>query len=139
MKEEYIDAFRGIIVDTQTTSGYELPVDLEAYIVLLLASHVEKTEFLPKDSFAETYLSLKNKHTAKELGDTCLFVSGVFPEYGSKHGLSRRYYIDIGTSSYSIVAGKISGELFSQLSTHFNFLSDFINVACNSKKIKSIF
>jgi len=127
MQDAYTSAFYGVVKDTQKQTGYELPHYLEAYIVLLLASYVDKPYFEPKDSFAETFLNLTN---AKELGDTCLFVSGVFPSYGNRKGLSRKYYKDIGQSSYA----SMHGEIFISLATHFDFLSDFIEVTVNSSK-----
>ena len=72
MKDQYIQAFYDIVCETKGTHGYELPVELESYIVFLLASHIDKPDFLPQDSFAESLLKLKEPFTlnAKELGDT---------------------------------------------------------------------
>ena len=139
MKDEYIYAFRGVVQDTQNNTGFDLPEHVEAYIVMLLADHVEKLDFLPRNSFAETFLQLKpGDRTAKELGDTCLFVSSVFPEYGSKHGINRRFYQDIGSTSYDLVSQQMNEELFKILSKHFVFLSHFIEHSCNNKDIKDL-
>ena len=137
MKDEYRVAFYDIVKETQASSGYELPEHLEAYVVMLLSHFVERPDYLPEDSFAETYLRLRRPAgmTAKELGDTCLFVTGVFPTYGSKHGINRRYYQNIGIGSYEMVAEVMNTDLFSQLATHFTFLSDFIEVTVNSPKL----
>ena len=135
MKDEYVDAFRGVVQDTQNSTGYNLPEHVEAYIVMLLADHVEKVDFLPSSSFAETFLKLKSgDREAKELGDTCLFVSGVYPKYGNKHGINRRYYQDIGSTSYDIVSLQMNNELFSTLSKNFVFLSSFIHHSVDSSK-----
>ena len=64
-----------------------------------------------------------------------MFVAGVFPTIGERKGLKRRYYQDIGSTSYGIVAEVQNPELFSTLATHFNFLSDFIEVTVNSSKL----
>ena len=134
MKDAYVDAFRGVVKETSYTEGYELPEPIEAYVVMLLAQNMDRPDFLPKHSFAEAYLKLRRPAdlSAKELGDACLFVSGVFPHYGTRKGMNRRYYQDIGISSYDMVAETMNGELFSQLSIHFNFLSDFITVVTHS-------
>ena len=80
--DEYFNAFYGIVKETQDSSGYTLPVDLESYIVMLLSHHVDKVHWLPKKSFAELYLTLpKERLPAKELGDTCLFLTGGFAQY----------------------------------------------------------
>jgi hypothetical protein len=136
MKDAYRVAFYDVVKETQSKTGYNLPENLEAYVVMLLAHFVERPDYLPNDSFAESYLQLKRPAgmTAKELGDTCLFVTGVFPTYGSKHGLKRRYFQDIGIGSYEMVAEVMHPDLFSQLAIHFHFLSDFIEVTVNSAK-----
>ncbi|SVB17550.1 uncharacterized protein METZ01_LOCUS170404 [marine metagenome] len=136
--DEYFSAFHSIVRETQEKIGYTLPVDLESYIIMLLSHHLDRPDFLPERSFAEAYfkVSRRRKTNAKELGDTCLFLTGVFPTYGRRRGISRRYYQHIGSSSYSIVAESSSGELFIQLATHFKFLSNFIEVSIRNPKHK---
>jgi hypothetical protein len=46
----------------------------------------------------------------------------------------RRYYQDIGASSYVVAGELLPGDLFEQLSTHFIFLSDFIELTIHSSK-----
>jgi hypothetical protein len=136
MKDAYRVAFYDVIKETQITTGYDLPEELEAYVVMLLAHFIDRHDYLPERSFAESYLKLRRPAdlSAKELGDTCLFVTGVFPTYGRKHGLNRRYYQDIGIGSYEMVAEVMHPSLFTQLATHFHFLSDFIEITTNSAK-----
>jgi hypothetical protein len=136
MKDAYRIAFFDLVKETQAKTGYDLPEHLEAYVVMLLAHFVERPDYLPESSFAEAYLRLTRPadFSAKELGDTCLFVTGVFPSYGSKYGIKRHYYRDIGIGSYEMVAEVMNKELFTQLATHFTFLSDFIEVATHSPK-----
>lgn len=137
MKDVYVNAFLGVVKETQDKTGYDLPEHIEAYVVMLLAQNIDRPEFLPEKSFAEAYLKLRKpaNHSAKELGDACLFVSGVFPTYGSKHGLSRKYFQDIGSTSYEMVAEVMHRELFTQLAHHFHFLSDFIEVTVSLPKL----
>ena len=134
MKDAYTDAFFSIVRETQETTGYELPVHLEHYVVMILAIHIDKPNWHPEHSFAEAMLKIKNRTSAKELGDTCLFVTGVFPTYGSNKGLPRSYFQNIGKTSYS----QVTGELFSDLSLHFDFLSDFIDISLHSNKWSSL-
>lgn len=141
MKDEYTTAFYEIVRETKEKHGYDLPVELESYVVLLLAKHMDRPDFLPESTFAEAYLKLERPYTqtAKELGDTCLFVTGVFPTYGKRQGLSVRYYSNIGKSSYSMASEYLNVDLFERLSIHFDFLRDFIDISINSKKSPSIF
>lgn len=132
MKDEYATVFYDLVQETQSTTGYELPVELEAYIVMLLADKLDKPDFLPQTTFAQEFLKLKKpyRHTAKELGDCCLFVTGVFPEYG----ISMRYYSDIGKSSYTLVQGGLNIELFELLATRFDFIREFITLTVGKSK-----
>ena len=133
MTDAYTTALFDVVKETSATRGYDLPEPIEAYVVMLLANFVDKPDFLP-DTFGPTFMQLKTSDQAKELADTCLFVAGVFPTLGERKGISRRYYQDIGSSSYEMVAGVRHPELFNTLATHFNFLSEFIEVTIHSSK-----
>ena len=134
MKDEYTSAFYDVVREAQHTTGFDLPTEIEAYVVMLLADKIDKPNFLPATSFAEEFLKLKNpyRHTAKELGDTCLFVTSVFPEYG----IGVRYYSDIGISSYTLVQQGLNAELFKTLADRFDFLRDFITISLKDSPIK---
>ena len=128
MKDFYQSAFYGVVKETQESSGYTLPVDIESYVVMLLADHLDKPNFLPETTFAESYLRLKNSRDAKALGDSCLFVTGVFPDYG----IDQEYYIGIGQSSYHSITNGMNKDLFNDLSKHFKFLRYFIELTTSS-------
>jgi hypothetical protein len=133
MNDTYTSALFDVVKETSATSGYDLPEPIEAYIVMLLASYVDKPNFLP-ETFGMSLMQLKTSSEAKQLADTCLFVAGVFPNMGERKGLKRRYYQDIGSTSYEMVAEVQHPELFNTLATHFNFLSEFIEVTVHSSK-----
>jgi len=139
MRDEYFVPMNEIVINTQTETGYELPEDVTIYVGALLSSYIDKPNFLPENSFAEAFSKLERKNItqAKELGDTCLFLSGVFPKYGRRYGLNKRYYREIGSSSYDIASMRMSHEVFSLLSTHFDFVADFITL-CTHNKNKTI-
>lgn len=130
MQDCYTSVFFSIVKETQDKHGYDLPFDIEVYVTMLLASYVDKPNFLPKNTFAESYLKLQYPYgsKAKTLGDICLFTTGVFPEYGSAKGLSNDYFVNIGQSSYDLARDLLNDELFLDLRNHFVFLKDFITV-----------
>ena len=131
MKDEYTSAFFDIVKEASETTGYQLPLEIESYVVMLLASFIDKPSFLPQKTFAQCYLTLQeqNKYDAKTLGDTCLFVRGVFPNYGKRYGIRKSYYTKIGRTSYETVSEVLHPELFGQLAKHFDFLGDFIGMS----------
>jgi len=130
MKDAYVNAFRGVVKEAQADTGLELPESVECYVVMLLANNMDRPDFLPESTIAEAYLKLEHpsRYSAKELGDTCLFISGVFPNYKRRHGLNRNYYNQIGASSYDIASQYINPELFGLLSKQFDFVAEFIEI-----------
>ena len=136
MKDAYTSAFYDAVKETQEKTGYELPEHLEAYVVMLLASFVEKPDYLPEKSFAETYLILIQKRSPniKALGDTCLFVTGVFPQYKNRYGLDIDYFSSIGSNSYLQVSEIMHPDLFVELGNKFSYIRDFISLTVNPTK-----
>ena len=55
MKDEYTTAFYDIVKEASKTTGYQLPLEIEAYVVMLLADKIDKPNFLPETSFAEWF------------------------------------------------------------------------------------
>lgn len=141
MNQAYYSAFYDLVKETSVDTGYQLPDYLESYIVMLLAFYVERSHFLPESTFAECYLKLspKNGESAKHLGDTCLFLTGVFPGYGKRFGMKKSYYQDIGSGSYMMAASTFNGELFFELANHFNYLSDFIEQTIHRNRLSAGF
>jgi len=127
MDDHYVRAFHSLVRDTRKSYGFELPGDVEQYVVLLLADHVDRPDWMPANSFAESYLTIQTSQDAKVLGDECLFLCGVFPQYGQRRGLDLNYYAAIGSSSYSRASKTLHAELFEDLSEHFSVVSHFIN------------
>ena len=135
MREAYNTAFYEIVKESQANTGYDLPTHIEAYIVMLLGEFVDREDFPPQISFAEMFLTIRTKKQAKELGDTCLFVSGAFPKLKARFGINRRYYQDIGSTSYDL-ASDMNNELFPVLAKNFVFLSEFIELTLNSSSLR---
>jgi|TARA_B100001093_G_C26576736_1_gene905355 hypothetical protein len=140
MKDEYVNAFHDVIKETTETRGYSIPVDVEAYLVMLLSNYVERTDFLPNPSFAEQHIQLTHSrpYHAKELGDVCLFVTGVFPGYGTRAGLPSEYFQNIGRNSYHVASIKLNTELFSVLCKHFPLVSDILKSATGNHKTQKV-
>lgn len=124
LRDAYVHAFSDLVKETREHTGVELPEHVECYVVLLLADHVDKIEFLPKKTFAETFLSIQNAQDAKTLGDACLFTSGVFPGYRNT-----RYITDLGVSAYYQVRKPHNEELFETMARGFAVIRNFINHA----------
>ena len=134
MKDAYQTAFYDVVKETQAQSGMDLPHHIEAYIVMLLSDCVDRNDIPPDSTFAQMFLTIRDSQQAKQLGDTCLIVSGAFPRLKAHRGLNRRYYQDIGSTSYDMASG-MNEELFPVLAKHFVFLSEFIELTVSSPKL----
>ena len=136
VNDVYTSTFKDCVSHTSKTHGYTLPEDIEAYVAILLGSFVERTTFLPDKSFAEAYTKLSNRQSsnAKELADVCLFVVGVFPTYGSRYGITKEYYANIGKASYDIASKSLNYNLFSQLCQHFDIVTHIIMLSTTPPK-----
>lgn len=130
MNDAYVDAFRNAVKETQADTGFDLPEHIECYVVMLLANNMDRPDFVPAQTLAQAYFKLEYPagRSAKELGDTCLFISGVFPNYKKRSGLNRSYYNQIGSSSYDIASRYIHPELFGLLASQFEFVAEFIEI-----------
>jgi hypothetical protein len=127
MEDRYVSLFHDLAQETRRSYGFELPGDVEQYVVLLLADHVKRPDWVPNPSFAEAHLNMRTSQEAKALGDECLFLCGVFPRFGARRGLDLDYYATIGSNSYSRASRTLHAELFEDLSRHFRVISKFIN------------
>lgn len=129
--DEYTRSFHRIFQEIRHESGYEIPEEVETYVVMLLSNYVDKPDFLPETSFAAEFSKLDkfSSLSAKQLGDTCLFLSGLFPLYGRKYGLNKTYYKDIGKSSYDLASKLLNEQLFSVLAWQFDFIASYIHLA----------
>lgn len=134
-------AFRELIQEHSERTGFEMPELLEQYLALLLESRLTDVAIIPEPSFAECFLELNqknNKMGLKHFGDQCLFFSSLLPEWGSRRGLTPRYYAQLGSSSYesySIWSGDVR---FRQLAMWFEPLQRFLASMVNQGRGQEI-
>jgi len=117
MKDVYVEKFSAVLDEIHTFRVYP---QIKVYVSVLLADHVEKTDFFV-EPFGLRYMSITTTTAAKELGDSCLVMAGIFPGY---RGMPESYYIDIGSGSYSAAASATGSEIFGRLAENFDMFSD---------------
>jgi hypothetical protein len=135
MRDTYTWAFYQVVKEVQVKTGYELPHRLESYVTILLANHIDKADFLPKKTFAESFMNLcyTSWRDTITLADTCLFMTGVFPDYHNAKGFDVDYFSNIGKASYNKATDKNSDPIYDTLSKNFDFVRDFISITVNKK------
>ena len=66
MNDTYTSALFDVVKETSATRGYDLPEPIEAYVVMLLASYVDRPDFLP-ETFGMSLMQLKTATKQKSL------------------------------------------------------------------------
>jgi hypothetical protein len=123
MRDIYIEAFSAVLDEIHTFQVYPI---VKVYISVLLAVHVEKTDFFTKP-FGLRYMDITTPTSAKELGDSCLVMAGIFPGY---RGMPDRYYVEIGSGSYGAAASATGSEIFGSLAENFDELCKGLQQIC---------
>lgn len=120
MKDIYIEKFSAVLNEIHE---FKVRPKTKLYVSCLLADHVEKTGFF-SEPVGLRYMDLNTSHSAKELGDNCLVLVGIFPGY---RGMPNNYYIEIGRGSYGMAASMTGSEIFDRLSKDFEIIQSGLN------------
>jgi hypothetical protein len=125
IEPEYYSAWFNLVEQAKQRYGWTMPVYIEQYISAVLANYVDKPDWQPDPSWAETLLQIQNAHAAKVLGDQAFFAACVFPTMLLRKGIDHTYFYNIGQTSYHF-AEQINQELFGTMSRNFVFLSQCV-------------
>jgi hypothetical protein len=98
-----LNLFRNLLKDCWERQGFNCPIYLTEYITMILATRIDQPNWQPHTTFAEQYLKIRTPIQALELGNTCFFARSVFPEMGSRRGISSEYYVELGQGCYGHV------------------------------------
>ena len=134
--------FRDLVREHQGRTGFEMPLQLENYIVDLLAQRLEQTEIIPHPSFAECYLRLYQRPSVSAMrvfADQCLFFVSLMPDYGHRRGLNMDYYATLGISAYYAAGDLAPDPRFTQLGNWFYHLQRFLNTALHPDRRLELF
>jgi hypothetical protein len=122
----YYQAWFEVIDQAKHQYGWPIPMHIEQYLSAVLANYVDKPNWEPQPSWAETLLSLQTARAAKVLGDQALFAAAIFPTMLVSKGINQDYFYNIGRMSYS-QAESINYQLFNTLSRNFEFLAQCLH------------
>ena len=127
--------FYAQIGSAQERSGTELPEEIEAYVVHLLAQFATRTGLAGRRSkaLALQYLSARMQTGSarslalREVGDRALFITGVVPRSMDRSPVNLRYVQSIGQSAYHQLSEQHRRlEVFRELATRFEEGSEVI-------------
>ena len=102
--------WHSLLHEAQTKVHLQLSEMLEHYLVVLLIRFTRRAESLCQ-AVAPHYLEAMRKENLqqrpgelRDVGDTCLLLSGLFPGRTSKLAVNTDYYISLGRSAYGEAA-----------------------------------
>lgn len=101
--------WHSLVHDAQAKAHLHLSEMLEHYLVVLLSRFTRRAESLC-EAVAPHYLeAMRNEgqqrpKELRDVGDTCLLLSGLFPGRTSKLAVNTDYYIGLGQSAYGEAA-----------------------------------
>ena len=129
--------FRDLLQNAMRSQEVRSSEETEFYLVKLLEAfaHTDRTWFdrpLALEYLESFHSPLPHRYgKLKRVGDTALFISGVFMESVHRQLVSGDYYTQLGRTAYQHLSGLSSGEsrlpgdLFAELAERF---SDFVRV-----------
>lgn len=138
MHYSYVSAFFDLVKEKSEQTGFEMPQEIEAYIVFLLAAKVNNPTVVLQPSFAEKYLQLYDTPNTQEIkffADHCLWFTSFAPVYGKKRGLPMDYYASLGISSYYAFGDLQKDDFFIKMGNWFYTLRDFIEMVLNTSPL----
>lgn len=137
----YYQQFRDLVRDHERFTGFQLPLNLENYLVEMLSDRVDKTDIIPHPSFAERYLELYHRPSIsdlKDFADTSLFFCSLMPEYGRRRGLDMEYYASLGISVYYTAGDLAADARYTQLGNWFYHLQKFLNSCLKTGTLRDL-
>jgi hypothetical protein len=126
-----------LIKDAERHYGSFLKEEVENYLVMVLQRFIQKPEMVSavlandylKAHPASGYLA---QQRLRDVGDTCLLFSGLYPEFASVRRVPIKYFIDLGKSSYLSAANcfkhqRLVDQLFQSLAQEFIPMMDVLH------------
>jgi hypothetical protein len=137
IRRSLTDFFRELLRGAMRTHEVESSEPTEHYLVTLLERFAKPPPGWDSRPLALDYL--ESAHTAhadrvaklKHVGDTALFLSGVFMEHLERRTVSTSYYMSLGRIAYHQLAGLAPSDrasradVFAEIAAHF---PDFVRV-----------
>ena len=130
--------FRDLVREAMMAQHFESAEEAtEYYLVSLLEAHIRRQGGLLDEPLALTYLEAEGGAPAesfqryKKVGDTALFVSGLFVDCLERTAVQPTYYLELGQLAYRRIADVGSDsvrDLFDTLATEFASLVAVLGV-----------
>lgn len=124
MNQTAYQGLRDILEETYENQGWQIPKAVIDYQCQILAAMIDRNPWQPEPSYAERYLTIRNSQEAVNLGNVCWFTRAVFPELGTRRGITARYYVDLGQGCYERALAAQNTPVLKIMCEHFEFLAE---------------
>lgn len=130
--------WRDAIQAAQTRCHVNLSAELESYLVSLLIRFTTQSD-LARQVIAVEYLRAMQesqsvrRYALATVGDQCLVITGIFPDFANRRQINARYFVEIGRSAYANVAATAT-DIYTMLAQQFVLLMDVLQ-ALNERHV----
>lgn len=130
--------WREAIQAAETRCHVNLAAELESYLVSLLirftphsdlARHVMAVEYLRAMQESQSV----RRYALATVGDQCLVITGIFPDFANRRQVNTRYFVELGRSAYANIADTAT-DIYTMLAQQFVLLMDVLQ-AVNERHI----
>jgi len=124
--------WRDLVKEAMSYTGINLNEELESYLVFLLMRYMQETSLTSKVMALEYLRGLQSPSSERnermrDVGDQCLLFSGLYPKQAERRQVKISYYVKLGRSAYSSLAGYTQSAIatmYSNLADSFVALMD---------------
>lgn len=129
-----VSIWSSLVNEAAAASALTLNEEMESYLVFLLMRYSANTDFIGRPVSIDYMRGLLERHSTKfecmrDVGDRCLMYGGYFSDCAVHRMVNKSYYVDIGVSAYSAIAGQSSLEtcmMYGRLSNAFVLLKNVL-------------
>lgn len=127
--------WHALIVDAEQACKHPLDAEMQSYLVFLLMRFTQDHGFAAKILAMEFMQGMQAGGQVKqvklrEVADSCLLTTGLFPQQAQRRRVSLSYYMDLGRSAYlqlALAGSTAMAEVYHQLARHFAALMDILH------------
>lgn len=139
-----IAEWQHLLIEAQQHTGIHLVESVENYLVHALNANV-KNNALVSHIIAIDFLenihieTIHHFQTLRSIGDECLILSGLFPDYTKRRHVSADYYKNLGENAYYVLSSsrRFSQSHYALYYQLFENFSDLIMVLKSTREAPS--
>lgn len=136
MYEGFSGQWQCLLRDAAQQAGYEFQENIEQYLSLTLAHFTTQINLAHKVVAFDFLLGVESLGRRgglqlRHVGDECLVLAGLFPEFAQRKNVTLNYFIGMGQEAYHILSHPpfrmiYDSELFNKLSADFKQLTEVL-------------